>query len=330
MVDDERRFRPDGARSRPVRGLPGDTASSQGQQGGGSFSRDEPETDTSLAPVIPLFGSRRTTAPNGGDAAALNQPIRTGSTSESSGRSLEDDADPPADTDWHTTWVQAGRSAHPSSGSSSHAGDLARTGATVSHLNGRVTSAHTPHDAAATDELGDDEVREKAEQALLRKLRSRSLSLAESRSVVRGIDGAGDALADDLVDHFVDLGYLDDAVLAEQLALSGVEKRGQGRRAIIQTLLQRGIPRDVAETAVASLPDDDDERAVEFARGKVRSIVGLEYDVALRRLAGQLARRGYSSSVALSAAKTALAENGVGRRRPSNGRPAGVRFTPDD
>ncbi|WP_314455868.1 regulatory protein RecX [uncultured Microbacterium sp.] len=165
---------------------------------------------------------------------------------------------------------------------------------------------------------------------LLRKLRSRSLSLSEARGVVRGTEGADDVLADEIVDHFVDLGYLDDTTFAEQLAMSAVEKRGEGRRAVAETLRKRGIPRDVAEAALAALPDDDAERALEFARSKVRAVEGVEYEAALRRLAGQLGRRGYPSSVALTAARSALAEAGIGRSRPVARPASGVRFTPDE
>jgi regulatory protein len=180
-------------------------------------------------------------------------------------------------------------------------------------------------DAAAAEEI-----RQHAEAVLLRKLRSRSLSLSEARGVVRGTEGADDVLADEIVDHFVDLGYLDDTTFAEQLAMSAVEKRGEGRRAVAETLRKRGIPRDVAEAALAALPDDDAERALEFARSKVRAVEGVEYEAALRRLAGQLGRRGYPSSVALAASRSALAEAGIGRSRPFARPASGVRFSPDE
>ena len=44
---------------------------------------------------------------------------------------------------------------------------------------------------------------------------------------------------------------------------------------------------------LAELPDDDAERALEFARSKAPGMSRLEPDTALRRLLGQLARRGY-------------------------------------
>ncbi|MFH8251007.1 regulatory protein RecX [Microbacterium sp. B2969] len=149
---------------------------------------------------------------------------------------------------------------------------------------------------------------ELAEKALLKKLRTRSLSIAEARSLLREHD-LDDAAVEHVLASLEDYGYLDDAALAEQLIHAGVDRKGQGRQAIAQTLAKRGIPRDVADAALAVLPDDDLERALEFARGKARSLRSLDRDTALRRLSGQLARRGYGGSLAMTAARIALDES---------------------
>jgi regulatory protein len=146
-----------------------------------------------------------------------------------------------------------------------------------------------------------------AEASLLRKLRARSLSVQEARAVLGGHSISREEI-DDIVAETVRLGYLDDRALAEQLVHAGQDRRGQGRQAIAQTLAKRGVPRDVADVALAELPDDDMERALEFARRKAGSIGGRDAQAELRRLAGQLARRGYPSSIALSAARQALEE----------------------
>lgn len=153
----------------------------------------------------------------------------------------------------------------------------------------------------------DGSEREAAEASLLRKLRTRSLSVREARAVVAERELGADAV-EAVIDGFVRNGYLDDARLAEQVVHAGVARKGQGRRVVAQTLAQRGISRDVADAALAQLPDDDDERALEFARTKARAMRGLDRTTALRRLSGQLARRGYGGSVALVAARTALDE----------------------
>ena len=148
----------------------------------------------------------------------------------------------------------------------------------------------------------------------------RSLSVSEARGVLAG-GGLDAAAADDVIDRFEARGYLDDAALAEQIVHVGLDRKGQGRRVIAQTLAKRGVPRSVADAALLALPDDDRERALEFARSKVRSLSSVDRDAALRRLVGQLARRGYSGSLALEAARQALDEGSPGAD--------GVRFEED-
>ena len=168
-----------------------------------------------------------------------------------------------------------------------------------------------PFDSAHAENL------ELAEKVLLKKLRTRSLSVSEARGVLReySLDAAE---VDHLIAQMDEYGYLDDAALADQLIHAGAERKGQGRQAIAQTLAKRGIPREVADAALAELPDDDLERALEFARSKARSLQSLDRDTALRRLTGQLARRGYGS-LAMTAARIALDEG-------SRGSGGGVRF----
>lgn len=272
---------------------PGRRSASSGSDSDGSAPAD------ALAPVIPLFGART--------------PTERASSAHPASRTRSVDAVPVSSDDGRKA-VFPSRWSSPDDERSDPAPKWARPGT----------------DADASEESPDD-IRDRAEAMLLRRLRGRSLSLAEARTALGGVEGVDDVLIDEVLAKFVDLGYLNDEAFAEQLAMSAVERRGQGRRAVVQTLRKRGISREVADAAIAELPDDDAERALEFARSKARSVGGKDYDASLRRLAGQLARRGYSSSVSLDAARQALAEAGV-RRAPFS-RPApssGVRFTPDE
>jgi regulatory protein len=146
-----------------------------------------------------------------------------------------------------------------------------------------------------------------AEAALLKKLRVRSLSVREARDFLLGEQLSADQ-ADAVLDALVRHGYLDDIRLAEQLVYSGSVKKGQGRQAIARTLAQRGIPRDIVDAALSDAPDDDHERALDYARHKAGAFRGVDRDTALRRLVGQLSRRGYPGQVAMAAARTALDE----------------------
>lgn len=164
-----------------------------------------------------------------------------------------------------------------------------------------------------------------AEEVLLRKLRTRSLSVSEARAALRTADV--DSLeVDEIVHDFIDRGYLDDRALADQLVLSGSERKAQGRKAIALVLAKRGVPRDIADEALADLPDDDAERALEFAQTKARQLDRFDRETAVRRLVGQLARRGYSGSSALEAARSAIDDHRGGRHGHAGGTGSGVRF----
>jgi len=237
-----------------------------------------------LAPVIPLFGggaaAAEPAAPAGGGEAAADDPTGEG---------------------WHTTWRDLG----------SRPGD--RRPAPVKPLevkkSGGVRFVELPEDEEpAEPDAG--ALREQAEDRLIKALRRRSLSISEARAKLRESELDAEAI-DEIVDRLVRLGALDDAALADQLVYAGVERKNQGRRAIAQSLAARGIDRAVIDQALAELPDDDFERALEYARGKAPQLLRYDDDTALRRLAGQLARRGYGG-LAMSAARAALDE----ARRP--------------
>lgn len=163
-------------------------------------------------------------------------------------------------------------------------------------------------DAPTKDaEEPDEPSAEDAEDQLTRRLRRSALSEREARTflIQRGFAAS---VADAAIERCTSRGWIDDSALAEQLLYAGTSRKGQGRRAIAQTLSARGITRDVADAALAGLPDDDDDRALEYARSKAHGLRSYDLETAMRRLMGQLARRGYSGSVASTAARTALTE----------------------
>jgi regulatory protein len=220
---------------------------------------------------------------------------------------------------WRSTWDGATTDDSPTESDQTAEHPSRGRGA---HSIRRLRAVNTVGDTAPV-EVDPEAIRRTGEEVLVRKLRSKSLSVAEARTVLRGVEVDGERLSaaqiDDVIDDFSRRGYLDDVTLAWHLVTTGAERKGQGRIALSRALAQRGIPREVIDQALAELPDDDAERALEFARSKARTMTGLDRDTALRRLLGQLARRGYSGPQAMTAATTALAE--------TSGRPAtGVRF----
>ncbi|MFT4235453.1 MAG: regulatory protein RecX [Microbacterium sp.] len=146
-----------------------------------------------------------------------------------------------------------------------------------------------------------------AEARLLKALSVRSLSEREARERLRK-DGVDFVAAEAIIGRLLRRGAIDDAALAEQLVYAGTSRRNQGRRAIAQVLAARGIAREVIDEALAELSDDDEERALEFARGRAPSLTRFDDDTALRRLVGQLTRRGYGGSLVMTVARRALQE----------------------
>lgn len=238
-----------------------------------------------LAPVIPLFGgaTRFDAATSSEPATRSAEPDGRATPGSHSIPSAGGDEDERADR-WHRSWL-------------------------VEHEEAPVDGVD--------EEADRTELRASAETALLRKLRSRSMSVREARGVLAGHDLEEHEI-DAIVDAFLGHGYLDDARLAEQLVHIATDRKAQGRQAVAQTLTARGVPREVVDAALAELPDDDAERALTFARQKARSMGSLDRDTALRRLHGQLARRGFGGATAMSAARQALDEAGT--------RPSSVRF----
>ncbi|WP_349427064.1 regulatory protein RecX [Microbacterium sp. LWS13-1.2] len=260
------------------------------------------ETDDGLAPVTPLFG--------GGGARAFPK------TAAEVQQALEDRLHTPVDDSPFPGAAAAVRS-DPTSGNDQEraeprdapptAGEDAPPIDLAAERAGRKRSRGHSRSREPLDGDADADAAATAERGLVKKLRGRQLSVSEAKTYLGQHDLDGDAVGA-ILDAFLERGYLDDARLAEQVVHAGVDRKGQGRQVIAQSLAKRGVPRDVADAALAELPDDDAERALEFARAKAGSLRGLERDIALRRLAGQLARRGYGGSLALNAARTALEE----------------------
>ena len=96
---------------------------------------------------------------------------------------------------------------------------------------------------AAEAPVDPEELRRRAEEVLVRRLRGKQLSVSEARAVLRENDVDRDTI-EDILDEFQHRGYLDDRTLAQLLVTSGVERKGQGRIALSRTLPQRGSPRD--------------------------------------------------------------------------------------
>lgn len=113
--------------------------------------------------------------------------------------------------------------------------------------------------------------------------------------------GAGDDAIAGAVERLRGLGFLDDEAFARQLARSRVLSGGVSKRRIGVELQNRGIARDVADTAISeTLADvdlDEDGAARAAALKRLRALTALDPATRRRRLYAFLARRGYAPDV---------------------------------
>ena len=116
-------------------------------------------------------------------------------------------------------------------------------------------------------------------------------------------------VATELLDRFTEVGLIDDSAYARQWVESRHRSRGLAPRALAQELRRKGVGDEDTKAALEQI-DEDDQRAAARALvdKKLRSMRGLDAQVATRRLAGLLARKGYSAGLAFSVVREALSE----------------------
>jgi regulatory protein len=132
----------------------------------------------------------------------------------------------------------------------------------------------------------------KARSFVVDSLGARAQSVAEIRAKLAARD-VPSALADEIVDEALRLGYLDDPELAGRLA-RGHRSRGYGRRRAATALRRRGIGAADAEAALAEAYGGDEAELAATALG-TRPVGD---DRERRRAVAFLVRRGFSSGVA--------------------------------
>lgn len=118
-----------------------------------------------------------------------------------------------------------------------------------------------------------------------------------------------DTVIDELCGRFTEVGLLDDAQFASMLATSRVEFSHHGKRRIRQELRRKGIDDDQAQAVLDEItPEEEVAAARAVAQRKLRSLSNLEPQVAKRRLAGALARRGFSPEIVMRVTRETLVD----------------------
>jgi regulatory protein len=120
-----------------------------------------------------------------------------------------------------------------------------------------------------------------------------------------------DEVAEEVLTRFEEVGLINDGAYADAWVESRHHGRGLARRALARELRTKGVDSVVIEEAVAQLdPEQEEATARELVARKLRTTRGLDRDKRVRRLAGMLARKGYSEGLALRVVRAALAEEG--------------------
>jgi regulatory protein len=187
--------------------------------------------------------------------------------------------------------------------------------APVAYLPGVVPASAGAAPAGADSDAAAE--RAHAEKVLLQRLRGRSLSTREARTVLKGTDIGPDE-AEEIIERFSELHYIDEEKLAEQIIYSHHERKGLGRTGVEAEMRRRGLDAAVMLDKLEELPDDEVERAIELACKRVRQLERLDDPTIDRRLTGFLMRKGYASGSVRLAVKAALASRSGGG--------SGVRF----
>ncbi len=105
-------------------------------------------------------------------------------------------------------------------------------------------------------------------------------------------------VANAVLDRLTEVGLIDDRAFAQMLVRARRTEKGLARRALKQELTLKGIDSHLIEEVLEGITDEEEfERAVLLVQKKLKTMSSLTSETKVRRLAGLLARKGYSSGV---------------------------------
>ncbi|MBK8446404.1 MAG: regulatory protein RecX [Micropruina sp.] len=104
-------------------------------------------------------------------------------------------------------------------------------------------------------------------------------------------------VAEQVLDRLTEVGLINDSAFA-QAWFDTQQRRQRSTRALRHELRSKGIDAEVVEQVASNRADDADlEAARALVAKRAPALQRLPHEVRYRRLAGQLARRGFSSAV---------------------------------
>ena len=161
--------------------------------------------------------------------------------------------------------------------------------------------------------LRDEEQKEEAYRAALGMLERKARTTAElARALKR--KGFSQEAIEGCVERLRTNRMVDDSAFARRFAEQRAANQRKGRMLIRQELLQRGVAKPEIEQAIGAIePEIEQQSALALARKKWPSVKGNDRE-RKQKLMAMLMRRGYTGSVARSAAQQAASEADDGRK----------------
>ncbi|AOZ72867.1 hypothetical protein BK816_05800 [Boudabousia tangfeifanii] len=159
-------------------------------------------------------------------------------------------------------------------------------------------------------QLSDEQAFVEAREYALRLLDMRAYSsgVIAQKLALRGYQKH---ICEQVVSRLIAAKILDDNEYAQMLVRSLHESRGLSRRALRTELVKKKLSAQAITAALEQLDQTDEQNAARaVALKKARATMGLPYEVRLRRMVSQLARKGYGGATAFASAKWALSEVG--------------------
>ena len=108
------------------------------------------------------------------------------------------------------------------------------------------------------------------------------------------------------LDRLEEVGLVDDERFAAEFVEHALDRRLEGRRAVVAGLTAKGVERRLIERALGDAADGEGDRLDRLAEARARRLVTLPPETAHRRLVSFLVRRGHEPSAARAAAGRAL------------------------
>ena len=170
---------------------------------------------------------------------------------------------------------------------------------------------------AATDGGRDADPETIARQICLRMLTTAPRTQAQLATALQR-RGVPDEAAEAVLARFAEVKLIDDAMFARAWVDSRHHGRGLASRALGAELRQRGVAQDDIKAALSELsPDTELATARDLIARRLPATAGMPAPARMRRLAGVLARKGYSPGLAYRVVREALEEEATDGHVPS-------------